>query len=75
MFNKASSAYISLGFELIGIIVALVFIGRALDQHFGWPGWGVVGGVVIGFAGWVTHVYMVVQMLAKAENSGDTKPE
>jgi F0F1-type ATP synthase assembly protein I len=75
MFNKASSAYVSLGFELIGLIGVLVYIGRLLDQNYGWPGWGVVGGVLIGFTGWVVHVYVVVQMLAKAENSGDTNGE
>jgi ATP synthase protein I len=75
MFNKGSAAYVSLGFELVGLIVASVFIGRYLDQRFGWPGWGVASGVIIGFIGWIVHVYVVVQRLAKAEDSGDMNEE
>ena len=74
-FNKASSAYVTLGFELIGLVVAFVFAGRYLDTQFGWGGWGLIGGVTIAFVSWVTHLYLVVQMLAKQEKSGDTTPE
>lgn len=74
-FNKASSAYMALGFELIGLIVVLVWLGRWADTALGWGGWGLIGGVTIAFVGWVTHLYFVVQMLAKQDKSGDTSPE
>ena len=75
MFDKAASAYTTLGFELIGLVVVLLFIGQYFDHNYGWGGWGVISGVTIAFIGWVTHLYIVVQMLAKAEKSGDTKSE
>lgn len=75
MFNRAASAYTTLGFELIGLVVVLTFVGQYLDKTYGWGGWGVISGVTIAFIGWVTHLYIVVQMLAKAEKSGDTDPE
>lgn len=75
MFNKASTAYMSLGFELIGLIAVLVFAGRYADTNWGWGGWGLISGVVTAFIGWVTHLYIVVQMLAKQDKSGDTSPE
>jgi F0F1-type ATP synthase assembly protein I len=74
-FNKASSAYMALGFELIGLIVVMVWWGRWADTSLGWGGWGLVGGITLAFVGWVTHLYLVVQQLAKQEKSGDTNPE
>ncbi len=74
-FNKASSAYMALGFELIGIIVVMVWLGRWADANLGWGGWGLMGGVTFAFVGWVTHLYIVVQQLAKQDKSGDTSRE
>jgi hypothetical protein len=65
----------ALGFELIGLIAVMVFLGRWADSHLGWGGWGLMGGVTFAFVGWVTHLYLVVQMLAKQDNSGDTTQE
>ena len=75
MFGKSGSAFMALGFELIGLVVVLMFLGSYLDKTYGWNGWGVISGITIAFGGWVTHLYIVVQMLAKAEKSGDTNPE
>ena len=75
MFGKTASAFTTLGFELIGLVVVLTFLGSYLDKTYGWGGWGVISGVTIAFGGWVTHLYVVVQMLAKAEKSGDTDKE
>lgn len=75
MFNRAASAYTTLGFELIGLVVVLVFLGRWVDEHWGWGGWGTIGGVTIAFVGWTIHLYIVVQMLAKQDKSGDTSQE
>lgn len=72
MFGKSGSAFAALGFELVGLVLALVFVGRYFDQNYGWGGWGVISGVSIAFIGWVTHLYLVVQMLAKQDKSGDT---
>lgn len=74
-FNKSSSAFMALGFELIGLVVVLVLGGNYLDKNYGWGGWGVISGITVAFLGWVTHLYIVVQILAKAEKSGDTDAE
>ena len=71
MFDKAASAYTTLGFELIGLIVAMTYLGTYIDARFAWGGWGLISGITIAFLGWVTHLYIVVQTLAKAEKSSD----
>ena len=65
----------ALGFELIGLIAVMVWLGRWADTALGWGGWGLLGGITLAFVGWITHLYIVVQLLAKQEKSGDTSPE
>jgi len=51
MFDKAASAYTTLGFELIGLVIVLTLLGNYLDKSFGWGGWGVISGVSRSLAG------------------------
>lgn len=70
--DKQYAVYMSMGLELVGLVTVLVFVGRYLDQNYGWGGGGVILGAVIALAGWITHLLMVIRQLAKKEEAGDT---
>lgn len=66
---------LSMGFEIVGVIVVAVYLGGWLDEKYSWGGLGLVGAIVVGFAGWFTHVLVIMRNLEQSENSGDTKPK
>jgi hypothetical protein len=45
---KSLGRYGSIGFELVASIVIGFFVGRWLDNRFGWHGVGTIGGVLLG---------------------------
>lgn len=57
----------AMGFEVIGIITAAVYIGGYLDERYKWNGMGLIGAIALGFIGWFAHVLIVVSILEKAE--------
>ncbi len=68
--NTKAYVFIGMGFELVGAVMAFLWIGQYLDEHQGWGGMGAAGGIVVAFIGWITHLLIVVRTLAK-----DTKEE
>lgn len=48
--------FLGLVFELVAMVVALVYAGYYLDQHMGWSGIGVGSGAVIALVIWVYHL-------------------
>lgn len=73
--DRKTAVLVSMGFEIVGIVLVAVWIGGWIDQNYGWGGMGLVTAIVIGFVGWLTHVIMILRTLEQSENSGDTKPE
>lgn len=64
--------YTALGFEAFGLILAFILVGNWLDGKFGWSGLGVAGGAAFGVFAWLAHAVIIVNRLAKDENSSDT---
>lgn len=56
----------AIGFELVGIMLACIFIGHYLDEQYGLKGLGLIGLSVLGLVGWLIHV---VQLLRRIESS------
>lgn len=63
----------SMGFEIVGIIAAAVYIGGFLDERYKWGGLGLIGAIAIGFVGWFVHLLLVVRMLEKDDQKEETK--
>ena len=57
---------LSLGFELIAIVILFVYAGRYFDAKFEWPGWGMTAGSVLALVVWLTHVVMVMKNIERA---------
>jgi len=62
---------LGVSFELVAVVVAAVFLGPWLDQKFGWDGWGLPGLIVLGFAGWVFRIIVVLKALEPPEGPDD----
>lgn len=71
--DRKSAMMLSMGFEIVGIILVAVYLGGWLDQKYGWGGMGLVAAIVVGFIGWLTHVIVLMRALEQSEDSGDTK--
>lgn len=55
--------FMALGFELLGLTVAAIFLGDYTD-HRGWSrGWGVVIAPVVAMVGWLIHAVALAQRL------------
>lgn len=50
--------FLGLVFELVGLVIALVYAGYYLDKKMGWSGVGITGGAVLALVIWVMHLMM-----------------
>lgn len=66
---------ISMGFEIVGIVLAAVYFGNWLDEKMGWVGFGLIGMMAAGFGGWLLHVILVVRIMERREESEKPKVE
>lgn len=62
--------FVGIGFELVGIMVACLYVGKALDEHYGLQGLGMAGISMAGLAGWIVHIVMLTKAM---DRSGDDK--
>jgi F0F1-type ATP synthase assembly protein I len=56
-------AFIAIGFELVGLILASLYIGQVIDGHFSIAPWGTLGLVVLGVVGWMIHIFILLQQI------------
>ncbi len=55
----------AIGVELVGIIIACIFIGQYVDQNYGTKGLGIVGFSVLGLTGWLIQVVRMLKTMEK----------
>ena len=62
-FSRAKSGLVftAMGFELVGIILTCLYFGQELDKKYGLGGLGVAGLSMIGLAGWLTHLVVLLK--------------
>lgn len=72
--DRKTAVFISMGFEIIGIVIVAIYVGGWLDKTYELGGLGTAGAIMIGFIGWLCHLYVAARAVDKEENSGDTKP-
>lgn len=73
--DRKTAVFISMGFEIIGIVIVAVYVGGWFDKTYELGGLGTMASIAVGFAGWLLHLYMAARAIEKEENSGDTKPQ
>ena len=55
--------FVGIGFELVGIILVMVYIGRLVDESYGTKGLGLALFPMIGLVGWIAHVIQLTKKL------------
>lgn len=63
--------FASIGFELIGIMLACIYLGQKIDEHYQTKGVALIALMFIGLASWLTHVIMLLRQIEKNQPKSD----
>jgi hypothetical protein len=63
MGKKEYLIFLGLVFELVALVIVLVYAGHYLDGKMGWSGIGVAGGAIIALVIWVFHLMQAFKNL------------
>jgi hypothetical protein len=64
---KTGLKFVGIGFELVGIVLASLYVGGVLDRSFSLNGMGVAGMILLGTGGWIVHMIILLRGLEKSE--------
>ncbi len=62
-----------MGFELLGLMLGALFVGQAVDKHFGWNGYGVALFVVVVMTSWMYHLIVLLKQFMTKVDDRDEK--
>lgn len=65
--------FMAMGFELVGLILACIFIGQWVDQNYGTKGLALVGFSALGLVGWLVHIVKLLKKF-EADSEGPESP-
>jgi F0F1-type ATP synthase assembly protein I len=51
----------ALGGQLVMCVLVGAGLGYGLDAFFGWPHWGMIGGIMVGFAAWLWELWKLMR--------------
>lgn len=63
MKKNPAAAFIAMGFELVGLILASLYLGQWLDERYSVSPWATLGLVVIGVMGWMIHIFLLIKQI------------
>lgn len=58
--------FTAMGFELVGLIVAAVILGKMVDDHYQTKGLALISFSVLSLAGWLTHIIALAKSIEKS---------
>lgn len=58
---KKYIVFASIGFELVGLMVASIFLGEAIDRHYQTKGIAIAALMFIALASWLVHVLFLLR--------------
>jgi F0F1-type ATP synthase assembly protein I len=59
--------FTSIGFELVGIMVASIYLGQIIDKTYQTKGLALIALMFIGLASWLIHVILLLRRFQKDE--------
>lgn len=65
--NGKMAAFVGIGFEVVGLIIAAVWLGGWLDTHYGLKGMATAGLVICALVGWFIHILWMLKRFEKDE--------
>lgn len=69
---KTGIIFMGMGFELVGIVLASLYLGSMLDKYFTLGGLGVAATLLLGLGGWVAHIVFLLVRMQKANDQKRT---
>lgn len=62
-----------MGFELVGIMLASIYLGQKIDETYATKGVALIALMFIGLASWLTHMLMLLRRIEK--NTSESEPK
>lgn len=63
--NKKMAAFVGIGFEVVGLIIAAVWAGGWLDARYNLKGMATAGLVIVALVGWFVHILWMLKSFEK----------
>ncbi len=63
--------FASIGFELVGIEVAAIYLGQSIDEKYQTKGIALIALMLIGLVSWLTHVILLLGKIQSEESRGE----
>jgi len=70
---KKYIVFVGIGFELLGIMMASIYLGQQIDKSYQTKGLALIALSFIGLASWITHVVMLLRRIEKEDSKDDEK--
>ncbi|MFK8137384.1 MAG: hypothetical protein AB8E15_03395 [Bdellovibrionales bacterium] len=67
--NRGMAFFMGLAFELVALVVGLVYVGSLLDKEYSLSGFGVAGGAVLALVVWIFHLTRAMKVLEESSDS------
>ena len=61
MRDKKAYFFIGMGFELVGVVLATIYLGQVVDEKYSLGGMGVALLAMGGLLGWVIHLMVAMK--------------
>ena len=66
--------FLSMGFELVGLVITSVFIGQSLDEKLGTRGISLLILTLASLAGWMVHLIFLLKRIERStEKDSDSE--
>ena len=59
--------FTSIGFELVGIMIASIYLGQLIDDHYKTRGVALIVLMFTGLASWFIHLIFLIRRIQKSE--------
>jgi len=65
--------FTSIGFELVGIMLASIYLGQLIDDHYKTRGIALIVLMFTGLASWFIHLIFLIRRIQKSEPDESSK--
>ena len=65
--------FIGMGFELLGVTLGALYLGKFIDERYGFNGIGTAGLCFIVLIGWLYHLVILLKRYMEIEEKKDDK--
>ena len=71
MKNNKYIVFTAMGFELVGLMIAALYLGKKIDESYNLKGLGLIGLSIFALAGWLVHIVSLAKQIERNSNDKD----